>query len=120
MKTTIKWNADLFGVEIEGEDMHFVIDAHPSYAMSWHDAVRFYTDNKVWQLPTRKQLELIAENIDEVNDLIKANGGYEMYSYHWTADADNEFCAWRVDMYDGYTISGNKYNYDYVRAVSAL
>ena len=107
-------------MEIEVEDIHFVIDAHPSYAMSWHDAVRFYTDNKVWQLPTRKQLELIAENIDEVNDLIKANGGYEMHCYHWTADADNEFCAWVVDMGDGDSDNYHKVSTTFVRAVSAL
>lgn len=123
METTIKWNANLFGVEIEGEGMHFVVDANPSYVMNWHDAVRFYNNphrSHTWQLPTREHLKLIAEHIDEVNYLIKANGGYEIRGWHWTADEYDEFCAWNVLMGIGNTDYSRKGNDYYVRAVSAL
>ena len=120
MKPTIKWNADLFGVEIQTEDQHFVISGQPSMVMSWHDAVRFYKDNKVWQLATREHLRLIAKHIATVDALIKANGGYEIFGWHWTADECNEFCAWYVNMYHGYTNNVNKSYYYYVRAVSAF
>lgn len=110
MKPTIKWNADLFGVEIQTKEEHFVISANPSMVMSWNDAVRYFDGNEEWNLPTQKQLEIVAEHIDNVNALIKANGGYEIRSWHRTADECGEFYAWLVGMLGDY----------YVRAVSAL
>ena len=121
MKTTIQWDANYNGVHILTDTgLSLIVSGQPSMVMSWHDAVRFYKDNKVWQLPTREHLKLIAEHIDEVNALIKANGGYEIRGWHWTADEYDEFCAWYVTMGSGYTGNGIK-GYDlYVRAVSAF
>ena len=120
METIVKWNADLFGVEIQTNNQHFVISGQPSMAMSWHDAVRFYKGNKVWQLPTREHLKLIAEHIHEVNALIKANGGYEIQGWHWTADEYNELCAWVVGVSDGDAGISIKDDDLSVRAVSAF
>lgn len=123
MKLEIKWNAELFGVEIQTEGEHFVIDANPSYVMSWHDAVRFYKNphrSHTWGLPTKKQLEIVSKHLGEVNALIKLNGGYEIWDCHWTADEYHEFCAWNVFMTNGSTLYYNKHTYYYVRAVSAL
>lgn len=117
---TIKWNSSRFGVEIQKDGEHFIVSAKPSMVMSWSDAVRFYKDNKVWRLPTKKQFKLIAEHIHEVNALIKANGGYEIRGWHWTADEYNAFCACGVSMRLGYTSYGSKGYDNYVRAVSAL
>lgn len=119
----IKWSANFFGVEIEGEGVHLVVDANPSYAMSWHEAVRFYNNphrSHTWQLPTRKHLKLICDHLDEVNALIKANGGYEIRGWHWTADEYNKACAWSVRMYYGITLYSYKNYTYYVRAVSVL
>ena len=122
MKTTIQWDANYNGVHILTDTgLSLIVSGQPSMVMSWHDAVRFYKDNKVWQLPTREHLKLIAEHIDEVNALIKANGGYEIRGWHWTADEYDEFCAWSVLVSDGSTDNGAKYyGGDYVRAVSAF
>lgn len=121
MKTTIEWDANYNGVHFKTDTgLSLIVSGQPSMVMSWHDAVRFYKDNKVWQLPTREHLKLIAEHIDEVNALIKSNGGYEIRGWHWTADECNEFCAWLVDMYDGGTYYGSKNLNFYVRAVSAF
>lgn len=120
MNTEIKWNAELFGVEIKTDDAHIVVSAHPSMVMSWHDAVRFYKDNKVWQLPTREHLQLIAARIDEINAIIRANGGYEIRGWHWTADEYDEFCAWFVVMDYGTSDIDYKFGIYYVRAVSAF
>jgi len=121
MKTTIQWDANYNGVHILTDTgLSLIVSGQPSMVMSWHDAVRFYKDNKVWQLPTREHLKLIAEHIDEVNALIKANGGYEIRGWHWTADEYDEFCAWSVDMYNGSTSYYSKSNDYYVRAVSAF
>ena len=121
MKTTIQWDANYNGVHILTDTgLSLIVSGQPSMVMSWHDAVRFYKDNKVWQLPTREHLKLIAEHIDEVNALIKANGGYEIRGWHWTADEYDEFCAWGVLMGDGYTGNNTEGNDRYVRAVSAF
>lgn len=121
MKTTIEWDANYNGVHIKtNTGLSLIVSGQPSMVMSWHDAVRFYKDNKVWQLPTREHLKLIAEHIDEVNTLIRANGGYEIRGWHWTADEYNEFCAWFVRMYYGITNSNPENRNYYVRAVSAF
>lgn len=116
----IKWNQELFGVEIKDDENHFVISAQPSMVMDWHDAKRYYKDNKVWQLPTCEQLKLIAEHTDEINAIIKANGGYEINDWHWTADQYDGFCAWFVAMNGGYTYLDYKYYRHSVRPVSTL
>lgn len=120
MKTTIKWNADLFGVEIQTKDQHFVIDANPSMVMSWRDAVRYFEGHKEWELPTTDQLEIVSAYISTINDLIKKNRGYWMQGWHWTSDEYDEFFAWRVYMDGGDTHNGSKYGSNYVRAVSDL
>lgn len=120
MKPTIKWNADLFGVEIKTKEEHFVISASPSMVMNWNDAVRYFDGNEEWQLPTQKQLKIVADHIDEVNALIKANGGYEIRGLFWAADGSDEFGAWYVSMSSGNASPyGKIYSY-YVRAVSDL
>ena len=121
MKTTIKWNADYDGVQINtNTGLSLIVSGRPSMVMSWHDAVRYYKDNKVWQLPNDEHLKLIAGNIDEVNALIKANGGYEIQGWHWTADEYNELYAWHVYIHDGFTRGRGKGDYDYVRAVAII
>lgn len=120
MKPTIKWNADLFGVEIQTEDEHFVISATPSMAMDWNEAVRYFKGNEEWAMPTKKQLQIVAEYIDKVNAPIKDNGGYELRGWFWTADECDEFCAWVVRMLYGSTSSSHKYLDYCVRAVSAF
>lgn len=121
MKTIIQWDANYKGVHILTDTrLSLIVSGQPSMVMSWHDAVRFYKDNEVWQLPTREHLKLIAEHIDEVNALIEANGGYEIRGWHWTADEYDEFCAWSVFMTNGRTDYDLKSNSNYVRAVSAF
>ena len=121
MRLTIEWDANYNGVHIKTDTgLSLIVSGQPSMVMSWHDAVRFYKDNKVWQLPTREHLQLIAARIDEINAIIRANGGYEIRGWHWTADEYDEFCAWFVSMSDGDTSTYSK-NYNcYVRAVSAF
>ena len=121
MRLTIEWDANYNGVHIKTDTgLSLIVSGQPSMVMSWHDAVRFYKDNKVWQLPTREHLQLIAARIDEINAIIRANGGYEIRGWHWTADEYDEFCAWYVSMCNGDTGNGSKSNGNYVRAVSAF
>lgn len=120
MKTTIKWNAERNGVEIQTNDEHFVIDATPSRVMSWRDAVRFYQNAGGWTIPTKKQLQLVAKHLSEVNDLLEQCGGYKLFGWHWSSDEADKFCAWLVSMNGGYAGSFDKYDGNHVRAVSAF
>ena len=121
MRLTIEWDANYNGVHIKTDTgLSLIVSGQPSMVMSWHDAVRFYKDNKVWQLPTREHLQLIAARIDEINAIIRANGGYEIRGWHWTADEYDEFCAWDVSMSYGNTSYDHKTYDGYVRAVSAF
>ena len=121
MRLTIEWDANYNGVHIKTDTgLSLIVSGQPSMVMSWHDAVRFYKDNKVWQLPTREHLQLIAARIDEINAIIRANGGYEIRGWHWTADEYDEFCAWYVAVNGGYTNFITKNYGSYVRAVSAF
>lgn len=123
METIIKWNADLFGVEMQTEDEHFIIEASPSKAMSWHEAVRYYEDP--WRVPTRKlptknQLKIVAEHIEDVNKHLNANGGYELRCLHWTNEEYDELRARGVSVIDGYTCADYKDLDYYVRAVTDM
>ena len=120
MRTKIKWNADLFGVEIQTKDQHFVIDANPSMVMSWYDAVRYFEGNKEWELPTTDQLKIVSACISAINDLIKENVGYEIQGLFWAADGSDETSAWRVYIREGDAYTGCKVYANEVRAVSAL
>ncbi len=42
------------------------------------------------------------------------------YNYYWSSTQYDEWCAWNVNMDNGYTIGNNKLDNYYVRAVSAF
>lgn len=116
----LKWNADKFGVEIKTDDEHFVISAKPSMVMTWDDAMRYFKDDTEWKQPTVNQLQLVADNVDKINSIIRANNGYELFGWLWSCEIQGEWCAWSVNMTNGYTGSYPRYYLHYVRAVSAL
>lgn len=117
---TIKWNAERNGVEVQTNDEHFVIDATPSRVMSWRDAVRFYQNAGGWTLPTKKQLQLVAKHISEVNALLEQYGGYKLFGWHWSSEEADTFCAWIVFIDNDSTCDYFKGYDGYVRAVSVL
>ena len=89
-----------------------------------------------WNLPSIEELKVFTLNTaihDAVNRTLIARGGTKLYDkgengWYWSSTENNykfssgEFCAWIVDMYDGYTDYYMKYSLDfgYVRAVSAF
>ena len=89
-----------------------------------------------WYLPSIEELKVFTLNTaihDAVNRTLIARGGTKLYDkgengWYWSSTENNykfssgEFCAWIVDMYDGYTDYYMKYSLDfgYVRAVSAF
>lgn len=77
-------------------------------------------------LPSAGQLYLMYINKSSINALIEAANeqGFSFSpidnEWYWSSTQEDEFCAWGVDMRDGYTLASNKYYGYYVRAVSAF
>ena len=82
-----------------------------------------------WYLPAIYELKLLLLNDsvhDAVNITLAQKGGIKLYNkknsrWYWSSTESNEFCAWYVGMYGGYTFNLDKYaSYYSVRAVSAF
>ncbi len=87
-----------------------------------------------WYLPSIEELKKFTlDNAvhDAVNRTLTSKGGVKLfnrgnYAWYWSSTESDEqwsygkFCAWIVLMYRGYTYNFNKYDYGYVRAVSAF
>lgn len=81
-----------------------------------------------WYLPAIDELRilLLDDSVhNAVNRTLKQQDATKLFAegeneWYWSSTEENEFCAWGVIMYDGYTsFSLKKYNV-YVRAVSAF
>lgn len=121
----IRWvNGD---VEINADGEHFLLDASNVTGISnWNNAKR-YCENMVFkgekgQLPTIKQLEVIAKYFDKINKVINEHNGYPLTrGWYWTCEKGNEFYTSAVFVCDGTTLNYSKGSDDiYVRAVCSL
>ena len=116
----IKWNKNYNGVEIKAGGEHFVISADPSYYMSWVEAERFY-DERCWDLPIVKQLQVVYKYFDKINEVIEDNNGFILYkSNYWSIEERSNSFAMIIYMYNGNINDMCKCNYNFVRAVSTL
>ena len=119
----IKWNKNYNGVEIHANGEHFVVDANPSYTMTWDDAMRFYKHkhrSHTWQLPTKKHLEIISKHLKTINKVIAEHNGFIICGYLWTSVKYNPICAWAVDVDEGNADCEFTCKYGDARAVSVL
>ena len=117
----IRWNKNYNGVEIKADGEDFILNGSPTSFMSWNDAMCFYNDLKFCKLPTVKQLQVVYKYFDEINNVIKENGGLRLSKVtYWCINSRDEFCAWSVNMNHGYTQCYNKCYDNFVRSVSAL
>ena len=88
-----------------------------------------------WYLPAIEELKLFTANDsvhDAVNRTLAAKGGTRLYNkgdagkWYWSSTESSEqgsfgtFCAWYVNMHNGDTYYYRKYDYNFVRAVSAF
>lgn len=81
-----------------------------------------------WYLPAIKELELLLVNEevhDAVNNQIAREGKAKLFSKgeykaYWSSTERWRWCAWDVDTTGGYSYYYRRYNYYYVRAVSAF
>ncbi len=84
-----------------------------------------------WYLPAIAELRLLLLNDsvrDAVNNTLKHKGATMLYGigehgWYWSSSECNnyeEFCAWRILMYNGQPYHGNKDYYNCVRAVATF
>lgn len=120
----IKWNKNYNGVEIKADGEYFILDANPSYVMSWNDAMLFYNNkhrSHTWNLPTINQLQVVHKYFDKINKVIKENGGFVLHkSFYWSIEEKNEVFAGLVNMEDNYIFYNIKGKNYFVRAVATL
>ena len=78
-------------------------------------------DFNTWDLPTVKQLQIMAKHIKEINACFRAMGCPTLpMGWYWSSIEKDEFCAWYVNVLNGNTNNYYKYRDRYVRAVSAF
>lgn len=74
-----------------------------------------------WYLPVISELKTIFRSKETINVTLSKHGVPILGSdLHWSSTEEDEFCAWYVDMYYGFTNYYDKCNLYYVRAVSAF
>ena len=94
-------------------------------AAKWAASIEEWTYGQCF-LPSAGQLYLMYINKSSINALIEAANehGFSFSpidnEWYWSSTQEDEFCAWNVDMHDGYADYGDKSYLNYVRAVSAF
>ena len=120
----LQWLSDnaeqkrLIGADSETDGVYNMtkVKARPDW-QSKYPAFKWCADlGEGWYLPSKEELRTIYNHKDKLN----SNLTDKLSGWYWSSKEYNEFCAWFVDMSFGNTRSFNKYNYDYVRAVSAF
>ena len=87
---------------------------------SWDDAKSWCRGKGAeWYMPSKDELLVVYSNKSLVNKTL-ADKGEKLDGWYWTSTAYDEFCAWLVRMFNGYTDSNRRINNFYVRAVSAF
>lgn len=120
-KPHVYWSDEHKVVVVEDGDISFMIEASPSYVMSWNDANKFLRNSIHWRLPTFEELKLIAKHLPQINYILKQVGGFEIFGQLWSSSNgyDNTF-ALTLDVNcntkDALTVN----TIAYVRAVSEL
>ena len=75
-----------------------------------------------WYLPAKSELLAIYKAKTKIDATLEKQGLEITHNCHWSSTEYSvyEFCAWYVNVYDGYTSYDYKNDCDYVRAVSAF
>jgi hypothetical protein len=128
MKPIIKWNDMYWGVEINADGEHFIIDGKsPTAVCNRYAAKRYASEpNYTWKLPTINQLKVIAKYFDEIDNVITDNNGFNLVNgRYWTCENEDEFNTRYVVISNGhndngFTGSDNNRVSSYVRSVCPL
>ena len=104
------------GVVLSGKGKKFLVeleDAEGGKGMEWKKALKY-------NLPTKEQGPVMADNKAALNNALRAFGGTVMDSWYWTKTEDSSALAWYVGMYYGSVHTSNKTDTGRVRAVAPV
>ena len=120
-KPQVYWSNEHKAVIVEEDDISFMIDTTPSYAMSWNDANRFFRGFIHWRLPTLKELKLITKHLPQINYMLKQFGGFEIFGRLWSSSPGcDSTCALTLDVNCNTKDARSVNTIAYARAVSDL
>lgn len=98
-----------------------VVSVTQGEACKWEEAKQWCAQyGRGWRLPSKDELVVICKKSDVLNPILKANGYNALSGWCWSSTEYDSDRAWGVGMHVGYTGHFNKYNDNYVRAVSAF
>lgn len=107
--------------KVNGQNNQTVIEQITDWRTKYPAFAWCANQGEGWYLPSLNELTAIYRVKDKVDRTLEKmsrdkiqNAGY------WSSTEEDEFCAWFVDVYDGYTSYYRKYNGYYVCAVSAF
>lgn len=120
-KPQVYWSDEHRAVVVDDGGISFMVDATPSYTMSWNDANRFFRDSIHWRLPTLEELKLIVKHLPAINYILKQVGGFEIFGRLWSSsNGCDSTCALTIGV-NCNTIEARSANtIAYARAVSNL
>ena len=120
-KPQVYWSYEHKAVVVEDGGISFMIDAAPSYTMSWNDANRFLRDSIHWRLPTLEELRLIVKHLSVINFILKEFGGFEIFGRLWSSSTGcDSTCALTIDVNCNTKVALSANTIAYARAVSEL
>lgn len=120
-KSQVYWSDEHKAVVVEDGEISFMVEATPSYAMSWNDANRFFRNSIHWRLPTLDELKLISKHLSQINYILNQVGGFEISGRLWSSFTGcYSVCAFALDVYWNTKDARSVDTIEYVRAVSEL
>ena len=101
-----------------------IVSLDEKNSATWNSAIKWCRDKgEDWYLPAKDELKAISNNKSAINSTLAKYGAQLKDYWHWSStesEDDPKFCAWYVNMGNGYTYIYSKYYDFYVRAVSAF
>lgn len=120
-KPQVYWSDEHRAVVVEDGGISFMVDAAPSYAITWNDANRFFRDSIHWRLPMLEELKLIVKHLPAINYILKQVGGFEIFGRLWSSSTGcDSTCALTIDVNCNTKDARSVNTIAYARAVSEL
>ena len=100
-------------------DMEDLRDGDFSRFFDWNEALKA-AKKAGKELPTKKEMYVILYFIEEINGLLRKNGGSPLSGYYWSSSEYSRALAWLISFTSGNVLGITKLYPGYVRAVSAF
>lgn len=83
---------------------------------TWYDAMKIARQNGK-ELPSRKEMLIIAYFADEINAILEKNGGEKLEGWYWTSREYNSNSVWYMNFINGTLHLGNKTGAGNIRTI---